>query len=121
MKIVIVEDDVMYQKSLQHQLKNKLTNAEIEVYESGEKMLLFLNPNNIPDVIILDYFLEANPYSVNGYEILKALRNMVPDTKVIMVTGGTGEDYEERFKKAGAHGFIVKGKNTVSEILELIQ
>lgn len=122
MKIVIVDDDSMYQTTLKHQLKAKLGDAiEVETYNSGEKMLLFLNPKSLPELIILDYFLDYNPYSINGYEILKALNKMVPEAKIVMVTGGDNEEHKDKFIAAGAHDFIMKDKTAVDKILEIIK
>ena len=121
MKIFIVDDDEMYQKTLHHQLKRKYNDKiDIQVFDSGEKMLLFLNPESKPDLIILDYFLEINPYSINGYEILKALKKMVPQTKVIMVTGGSNADHEDDFVGAGADDFIIKDGKAIDKICTFI-
>lgn len=122
MKITIIDDDSMYQTTLKHQLKAKLGDAiELETYNSGEKMLLFLNPKSLPELIILDYFLDYNPYSINGYEILKVLKSMVPDSKIVMVTGGDNEDHKEKFIEAGATDFILKDKDTVEKIIDIIK
>ena len=122
MKITIIDDDSMYQTTLKHQLKAKLGDAiELETYNSGEKMLLFLNPKSLPELIILDYFLDYNPYSINGYEILKVLKSMVPDSKIVMVTGGDNEDHREKFIEAGATDFIIKDKDTVEKIIDIIK
>jgi len=122
MKITIIDDDSMYQTTLKHQLKAKLGDAiEVETYNSGEKMLLFLNPKSLPELIILDYFLDYNPYSINGYEILKVLKSMVPDSKIVMVTGGDNEDHREKFIEAGATDFIIKDKDTVEKIIDIIK
>jgi two-component system, NtrC family, response regulator AtoC len=122
MKITIIDDDSMYQTTLKHQLKAKLGDAiEVETYNSGEKMLLFLNPKSLPELIILDYFLDYNPYSINGYEILKVLKSMVPDSKIVMVTGGDNEDHKEKFIEAGATDFILKDKDTVEKIIDIIK
>lgn len=122
MKITIIDDDSMYQTTLKHQLKAKLGDAiEVETYNSGEKMLLFLNPKSLPELIILDYFLDYNPYSINGYEILKVLKSMVPDSKIVMVTGGDNEDHKEKFIEAGATDFIIKDKDTVEKIIDIIK
>ena len=122
MKIVIVDDDSMYQTTLKHHLKAKLGDAiEVETYNSGEKMLLFLNPKSLPELIISDYFLDYNPYSINGYEILKALNKMVPEAKIVMVTGGDNVEHKDKFIAAGAHDFIMKDKNAVDNILKIIK
>ena len=122
MKITIIDGDSMYQTTLKHQLKAKLGEViEVETYNSGEEMLLFLNPKSLPELIILDYFLDYNPYSINGYEILKVLKSMVPRSKIVMVTGGDNEEHNEKFIEAGATDFILKDKDTVEKILDLIK
>lgn len=121
MKIVVVDDDEMYQKTLAHQLKAKYNDKlEVQAFDSGEKMLLFLNPNSKPDLVVLDYFLELNPYSINGYEILKALKKMTPETKVVMVTGGSNSGHEDDFMSSGADGFIIKDGKAMDKICQFI-
>ena len=118
MKITIIDGDSLYQTTLKYQLKAKLGDAiEVETYNSGEKMLLFLNTKSLPELIIFDY----NSYSINGYEILKVLKRMVPDSKIVMVTGEDNEEHNEKFIEAGATDFILKDKDTVEKILDLIK
>ena len=46
---------------------------------------------------------------------------MVPDSKIVMVTGGDNEDHKEKFIEAGATDFILKDKDTVEKIIDIIK
>ena len=61
-------------------------------------------PAAAPDVLLLD----LNMPRMNGYEALPPLRDVLPETRIVVLTTGQGRDERERALDAGADGFIVK-------------
>jgi CheY-like chemotaxis protein len=57
-----------------------------------------------PDVLLLD----LNMPGINGWEALPRLRDLLPDTKLVILTTGQAQDERRRVLAAGADGFIVK-------------
>lgn len=60
-----------------------------------------------PDVLLLD----INMPGTNGLDALPALREAMPDTRVLMLTSGHPAEYEARALASGAAGFIQKPAN----------
>jgi len=61
-------------------------------------------PEAKPEVLLLD----LNMPGVNGWEALPRLRDLLPDTKLVILTTGQAQDERRRVIAAGADGFIVK-------------
>jgi DNA-binding NarL/FixJ family response regulator len=61
-------------------------------------------PALTPDVVLLDLNMPRR----NGYEALPRLRELLPDSKIVVLTTGRAQEERERALTAGADGFIVK-------------
>jgi len=72
-------------------------------------------PHARPDVLLLD----LNMPRVDGYEALPRLREVLPDTKIVVLTSGQAIDEEARSLAAGAHAFIAKPQSVLTLATEL--
>ena len=61
-------------------------------------------PDTAPDVLLLD----LNMPRLGGHEALPRLREVLPQTLIVVLTSGRAEDERQRAMDAGADGFIVK-------------
>ena len=101
MRILIVEDELKIADVIASRLQSE--NYIVDVYNNGEDGLDNAL-TNIYDLIILDVMLPK----VNGFEILKKIREENIDAKVIMLTAKSMiEDKLEGFNK-GANDYITK-------------
>lgn len=101
MRILIVEDELKIADVIASRLQSE--NYIVDVYDNGEDGLDNAL-TNIYDLIILDVMLPK----VNGFEILKKIREENIDAKVIMLTAKSMiEDKLEGFNK-GANDYITK-------------
>jgi DNA-binding NarL/FixJ family response regulator len=57
-----------------------------------------------PDVVLLD----INMPRMNGLDALPELLEAVPEAKIVMLSTGSAEEYEQRSLARGAHGYIEK-------------
>jgi DNA-binding NarL/FixJ family response regulator len=57
-----------------------------------------------PDVILLDIRMPGE----SGVEIIRRLRQSVPDAKVLMLTSFDDDEYVTGALRAGAHGYVLK-------------
>ena len=61
----------------------------------------------IPDLVLLDRFMPGGP---DGYEVLRAIRQLEPLLKlpVLMISGSDDPEHVDEARKAGATGYITK-------------
>lgn len=117
--ILVVEDNSMMRTFLSHLLGKKY---RVEVVESAEEALVWLDDRNYPDLIISDYELEGK----SGFELLERLQTSGFYQKIpFVILSGQGKS-ENRIKclEAGAADFVVKPFNPVElelRISRLIQ
>lgn len=112
--IFVVEDDAVYSAVLAHFLS---LNPDYQVKKFGSAKEAMSCMHEKPDIVTLDYSLP----DATGDQLLKQIREVSPDTKVIMISGQ--EDIRvaiDLFKK-GAHDYIVKDSDTQEKLWMAIQ
>lgn len=115
--VYIVDDDKMYSNALKHYLETSCSdlNLHIEQFIVGETLLMSIDKK--PNIIILDYHLNSKFYdAVNGLEILKEIKRVSPDSKVIVVSGQDQVNIAVEAIAKGATDYIVKNKEAYEKI-----
>ncbi|HEY3060594.1 MAG TPA: response regulator transcription factor [Chloroflexota bacterium] len=102
MKVLVIDDDPRLREALQVGIQLQWEDAQVLSADDGESGLdLFFQ--NEPDVVVLDVAMPR----MNGYEVLKAIRQ-VADTPVIMLSAH-GEDVDQvRGLELGADDYVAK-------------
>ena len=100
-KILIVEDEELARKNLEHILKKEGYNT-VSV-KSGVKAIELLNQQTF-DLVLTDLRMEK----VDGIEVLKTSRKLQPFTEVIMITGYATVDSAVSSMKKGAYHYLAK-------------
>ena len=119
--IYVVEDNHVYNKLVVSFLKtNKFTN--VESFYSGEDAVAAMEKQ--PKIVIQDYLLEG----MNGIEVLKKAKKLVPDVEFIFLSGQDSIDIAINTMKYGAYDYIVKDQmalkkmvNKINKILSVTQ
>ena len=87
----------------------------LEAFEYGEDCLNALNKN--PDLIILDYFFVNNDREVmNGMEVLDKLKELKPETPVIMLSGQEKGEIVLELARKGIDDYIIKDNNLIDNL-----
>ncbi len=103
MRILIIEDDKILSKTIEQCIINKY---DVDRAFDGEEGIMYAK-QSIYDVIILDLMMPI----MNGYDVLKTLRNDKIYTPVLILTAkDTLEDKLKGFK-VGADDYLVKPFN----------
>ena len=112
--VSIVEDNEQLRSTLARVLDRAEGYKCVSHYGSAEDAIKSL-PNDRPDVVLMDINLPG----MNGVECVRQLKQLLPDTQVIMLTAY--EDTENIFNSlaAGAAGYLLK-RSKSAEILEAI-
>jgi DNA-binding NtrC family response regulator len=100
-KILIVDDEKIALKNLEHVMKKE--GYEIVGTQSGQNALKLLESQQF-DLVLTDLRMEK----VDGMQILKRCRELYPDTEVIMITGYATLASAVESMKHGAFYYIAK-------------
>lgn len=106
MKIALVDDSVI----LRSALKNALESSGYQVVlEAGSSQELFnLLEKSKAELVLLDVFFPTE----NGLDMLAKLKQMSPNTKVLLVTGMRQETILAEAQRLGADGVLYKPFDT---------
>lgn len=99
-KILVVDDE----KEINETLSEVLTNRGHQMFSAfdGDEAIKILKENNI-DLILLDMHMPE----VDGIQVIKAIKQHTPQTKIMVITG-FADTYLEKAKELGADGFFIK-------------
>lgn len=118
--IFVIEDDMLYRKSLEFILKKNTRNT-VFTFASGEECFKYLRLYN-PQVVLVDYKLnEKSPLAMNGISLLKRLKIFNPDIKVLMITSSEDINIATECFKLGAYDYIVKNQESFDKLNKLTQ
>lgn len=114
-KLAIVEDNDAYRKALQTFLSKE---AEIEIVYVGQHLFDIAERVRefVPDIIIMDIDLPK----ISGIEGAKIVKEVNPDTNVLMLTVFEDEDKIFQSIKAGALGYLLK-KDSPEKIIDAVK
>jgi DNA-binding NtrC family response regulator len=111
-KILIVDDEIEYSGILKKILEKN--GYYVTTAQSGKEALLKLRYNKY-NLVLTDLIMEG----MNGIELLEQIKNLLPSTEVILITGyGTVKNAVDAMKK-GAFSYFIKGNDTEELILEI--
>ena len=117
-KIFIVDDDAMLSEALTDYLTRKVPH-NITSFSTGEDCLLHIAEE--PDVIILDYYLNAvDKNAANGMEILQTIKSNFPQIQVIMLSSQERYGLAMQTIQKGAEEYVIKDKDAFEEIARII-
>lgn len=111
--ILLVDDEIPYVKVLSNRLAKR--NIMATKAYSGTEAIQTLRKHDF-DVVVLDLKLE----DMNGIEVLKILKKMDPEIKVIMLTGHGSEQAAIDGIKEGAFDYLTKPCE-LDELIEKIR
>ncbi len=128
----IVEDNKLFAKTVVKGLEKEFPNSVVKSFNTGEELLAYLenNPNELPTIYILDYYLNSEvPDAMDGGELLAKLRKKysgrINEMRVIMLTSSTEIKQAVELLQKGASHYIVKDevffdtlKPTIRQILD---
>ena len=118
-KLFLVDDDLIFLKVLEIEFL-KHGDFDIETYETGELCLKNLLHN--PDVIILDFHLDGvDKKAINGLETLDKIKQLSPDTPVIMLSSQDKIDVAISCMHHKAFDYIVKSETAFLRLQKAIE
>lgn len=112
--IFLVDDEPIQNEMLKDYLSERFL-YEIKIFDNGEEALQNVHLN--PEIVVLDYHLNGhNSKAENGVEVLKMMKEKLPATQVIMLSGQDKIDVAVDSIKYGAYDYVVKGETAFSRM-----
>lgn len=109
-KILIIEDDKILNEMYQTKLSNYFTVSVAYDGKSGIDTAL----KTLPDLIILDVML---PGIMNGFDVLRELKQKVPLKSTPVVVFTNLSDEEKALKESGADEIFIKSDISLSDLV----
>ena len=100
-KILIIDDEGPIRETLEMFLCEK--GYDVATSESGEASLEFIRKDQ-PDIVILDLRLPG----IDGIAVLRIIRQLSPESVVIVITAYPDKEIFDQAERLGAYGYIVK-------------
>jgi DNA-binding NarL/FixJ family response regulator len=100
-KILIVENNAVFRKGLEH-LLNHESDIAVHGYADSEKKALVLAGKTRPDLVITDIYIQGD----SGVRLIKAIKKAHPDVPVLVLSMHEESLYAKLAVKAGASGYL---------------
>ena len=103
--MLIVEDQDLMRRMLREYLQSAYPDAAIMEAADGARALELCGSHS-PQLVLMDVRLP----DANGIDLTAQVKEMLPETAVIIVSQHAGRAYVERARAAGAFAYITKDK-----------
>lgn len=100
-KVLIVDDQEIVRLSYLRSLGSEHCN--VDVAASGEEALQAMRQRRF-DLVLLDLRMPG----MDGMEVLRMIKQMWPDTEVVVITGYPTVETAKEAVRLGAHGYLAK-------------
>lgn len=127
-KIVILEDDLFFNKSLERHVQTICNSHayddfkfEISTYLNAKDCIEKLDKDT--DILFLDYYLigPEEQQILNGGDVFKRVREVCKDCKVVMVSSMKNIQTVVEMIRRGIYEFVTKNKNSNNRINDVLQ
>jgi DNA-binding NarL/FixJ family response regulator len=101
---VIIDDSLLARQALKQILLSVEFNVIDEIDNGGLAVDKLSNPKYQPEFLFLDYEMPI----LSGIEVLKTIRPLLTNSKIIMVTTHSDKEKVDELIKLGINGYIKK-------------
>ena len=115
-RVALADDHIMLRKGLANLIDTFNGFETILQASNGKELIENLDPQNLPDVLLLDVHMPQ----MDGYETADWLRKTYPQIKILALSMMDSESAIIRMIKNGAKGYILKDMEP-SELKEALQ
>ncbi len=111
----VIDDDPVQTEMIKDYLKERYI-FEMKTYENGEDAMADVKKFK-PEIVVLDYHLSSSDENAkNGVEVLKEIKQLSPETKVIMFSGQDNINIALDSMRNGAYDYIIKGETAFNKM-----
>ncbi len=111
--IFVVDDDPFINTLVVKRFSSE--GYRLEAFSFGEDCINALGKN--PDLIILDYYFVNSDHKVmNGMEVFDRIKEIKPDTPVIMLSGQEKGEIVLELARKGIDDYVIKDSNLIDNL-----
>ena len=114
--ILIVEDNMIFRKTMADFLSSHFPSAAIEEAGDGREALEKIEAHS-PDLVFMDIRLPRQ----NGLQLTEQIKKTHPGIIVAVLTSYDQPEYREEATRVGADHFLIKGFSTNEDMTRLVQ
>jgi DNA-binding NarL/FixJ family response regulator len=103
-KILLVDDQKLFVKSLKAYLVDLIPDLEEVLVAFDGEQAVAMAERSRPDIALIDIFMPG----MNGLETLRKIHEIVPSTRILMLTNFDDHDYVYDAVSHGASGYLLK-------------
>jgi two-component system OmpR family response regulator len=116
--VFLVDDEPIQNEMLKDHISARF-DYQLKTYSSGEDAIKDMDMK--PAIVVLDFHLNTNiPNAQNGVDVLKKIKELSPDTEVIMLSGQDKIDVAIDSMKHGAYDYVIKGETAFSRLENIL-
>jgi len=119
--IYVVEDDSVA-RTMMLDFLGQYKDVTLKGFMTGEACIGdILHTKVHPDLILIDYYLEGSLVAkYHGLDTLVKIKEISPDSRIIMFTAVERDNIIELAKEYGASDYVIKGPNGFNEVKRII-
>jgi DNA-binding NarL/FixJ family response regulator len=116
MKVIVVEDQLLFREFLVNLLKDKLGLEVAGIAEDGETALKLFR-DTCPDLVILDILIPK----ISGIQVARAILEERPGTRILAISSENDIKTIHQVHQLNLSGFIDKNEASVELLVEAIE
>ena len=122
LRIFIVEDSKVYASQLEFMLQSKFgESVVVSTFPVAEVMEVKLEHNDIPDLIIMDHFLNARyDDAEDGSDVLQRIKKDYPKIRLVLHTSASDADTARQAIAGEICHFVPKGTDAFDKLAEIV-
>lgn len=115
-KVMIIDDEPIIRKGIRNILNWKQLECEVCAEASDGEEGKMLIKKYRPDILITDIRMPG----IDGLKMINEIKNLIPDCKIIVLTGYRDFDYAQEALKLGVFDFVLK-PTKIEDLTAIIQ
>ncbi len=121
--VFLIDDNEMYCNLLEHCFQKYVGKhiQSVRTFSTGEACLKELTRSS-PDIVVLDYYLDSKiPGAKNGVDILRKIKSVNRNARVIMLSSQETIDVAVNSLKLGASDYVVKNEQAFDQLQAAVE
>jgi DNA-binding NarL/FixJ family response regulator len=118
-RVVVADDHALFRRGLEMVLESE-DDIDVVAEASNGKEALDLAVEHVPDLVLMDVRMPSSGGIDSGIEATQAIKDAVPNTKILMLTISDEEEDLYDAIKAGASGYLLK-EISIEEVADAIR